>query len=132
MVPADSLQWNVAIGGDAAETGVGAGSYDIRQSVWHVNVGCSPQFTFPVDLANDGCVTSVAALKLTEAAGGESSAPSLDGRTLLPTAVSFHTICTVLRLLWHSLSCPSVIGTAPGLSTGTNSAPACARRHTCD
>jgi len=31
-------QWNIAIGGDAAETGVGPGSYDIRQSVWHVNV----------------------------------------------------------------------------------------------
>ena len=26
------------IGGDLAETGTGAGSYDIRQSVWHVNV----------------------------------------------------------------------------------------------
>lgn len=34
----DTTQWNVAIGGDAAETGVGPGSYDIRQSVWHVNV----------------------------------------------------------------------------------------------
>ncbi|KAJ6147734.1 hypothetical protein N7497_009716 [Penicillium chrysogenum] len=33
--------WNHAIGGDAAETGSGAGSYDIRQSVWHVNC-CSP------------------------------------------------------------------------------------------
>lgn len=33
-----SAQWNIAIGGDAAETGVGPGSYDIRQSVWHVNV----------------------------------------------------------------------------------------------
>lgn len=26
------------IGGDAAETGAGPGSYDIRKSVWHVNV----------------------------------------------------------------------------------------------
>ncbi|KAL3444053.1 iron permease FTR1/Fip1/EfeU [Aspergillus insuetus] len=34
--------WNKAIGGDAAETGSGPGSYDIRQSVWHVNC-CSPQ-----------------------------------------------------------------------------------------
>ncbi|KAL2819590.1 iron permease FTR1/Fip1/EfeU [Aspergillus cavernicola] len=34
--------WNKVIGGDAAETGAGAGSYDIRQSVWHVNC-CSPE-----------------------------------------------------------------------------------------
>ena len=31
-------QWNNVIGGDASETGSGPGSYDIRQSVWHVNV----------------------------------------------------------------------------------------------
>lgn len=31
-------QWNEIIGGDAAETGAGPGSYDIRKSVWHVNV----------------------------------------------------------------------------------------------
>ncbi|KAL4905596.1 hypothetical protein BDW74DRAFT_167775 [Aspergillus multicolor] len=34
--------WNKLIGGDAAETGSGAGSYDIRQSVWHVNC-CNPE-----------------------------------------------------------------------------------------
>ena len=33
--------WNHIIGGDAAETGSGPGSYDIRKSVWHVNC-CSP------------------------------------------------------------------------------------------
>ncbi|KAL9037864.1 MAG: hypothetical protein Q9180_003480 [Flavoplaca navasiana] len=33
--------WNKVIGGDAAETGSGPGSYDIRQSVWHVNC-CNP------------------------------------------------------------------------------------------
>ncbi|KAG8624609.1 hypothetical protein KVT40_007676 [Elsinoe batatas] len=33
--------WNKAIGGDAAETGAGPGSYDIRKSVWHVDC-CSP------------------------------------------------------------------------------------------
>lgn len=32
------IQWNKVVGGDAAEVGSGAGSYDIRQSVWHVNV----------------------------------------------------------------------------------------------
>lgn len=34
--------WNDATGGDAAETGSGAGSYDIRNSVWHVNC-CNPE-----------------------------------------------------------------------------------------
>lgn len=34
--------WNNALGGDAAETGSGAGSYDIGKSVWHVNVSTSP------------------------------------------------------------------------------------------
>ncbi|KAK9860153.1 uncharacterized protein MYU51_010479 [Penicillium brevicompactum] len=34
--------WNKVIGGDASETGSGAGSYDIRQSVWHVNC-CNPE-----------------------------------------------------------------------------------------
>ncbi|RMD42243.1 hypothetical protein DV735_g2911, partial [Chaetothyriales sp. CBS 134920] len=34
--------WNRLTGGDAAENGNGAGSYDIRRSVWHVNC-CSPE-----------------------------------------------------------------------------------------
>jgi high-affinity iron transporter len=34
--------WNNIIGGDASETGSGPGSYDIRQSVWHVNC-CNPE-----------------------------------------------------------------------------------------
>ena len=29
------------VGGDAAELGSGPGSYDIRRSVWHVNVSCA-------------------------------------------------------------------------------------------
>lgn len=29
--------WNKVTGGDAAETGSGPGSYNIKQSVWHVN-----------------------------------------------------------------------------------------------
>ena len=33
--------WNSLTGGDAAEGGNGPGTYDIRQSVWHVNC-CSP------------------------------------------------------------------------------------------
>ncbi|KAJ5697799.1 hypothetical protein N7488_011483 [Penicillium malachiteum] len=34
--------WNNIIGGDASETGSGPGSYDIDQSVWHVNC-CNPE-----------------------------------------------------------------------------------------
>lgn len=34
--------WSQLTGGDAAETGSGPGSYDIRQSVWHVNC-CNPE-----------------------------------------------------------------------------------------
>ncbi|KAL2432755.1 High affinity iron permease ftrA [Exophiala dermatitidis] len=34
--------WNKATGGDAAENGSGPGSYDIRNSVWHVNC-CNPE-----------------------------------------------------------------------------------------
>ena len=34
--------WNKTIGGDAAETGSGPGSYNINNSVWHVNC-CSPE-----------------------------------------------------------------------------------------
>ena len=31
-------QWNKMVGGDAAETGSGPGSYDVRKSAWHINV----------------------------------------------------------------------------------------------
>ncbi|KAF2230046.1 plasma membrane iron permease [Viridothelium virens] len=34
--------WNKVVGGDASEVGSGPGSYDIRQSVWHVNC-CNPE-----------------------------------------------------------------------------------------
>lgn len=35
-------EWSLIIGGDAAETGSGPGSYNIHQSVWHVNC-CNPE-----------------------------------------------------------------------------------------
>ena len=35
-------QWSQITGGDASETGSGPGSYNIKQSVWHVNC-CNPQ-----------------------------------------------------------------------------------------
>lgn len=34
--------WNQTVGGDAAESGVGAGSYDYRKAVWHVDC-CNPE-----------------------------------------------------------------------------------------
>jgi high-affinity iron transporter len=34
--------WNQLVGGDASETGSGPGSYNIEQSIWHVNC-CNPQ-----------------------------------------------------------------------------------------
>ncbi|SPO06102.1 related to high-affinity iron transporter FtrA [Cephalotrichum gorgonifer] len=37
----EAYQWNMIVGGDAAELGSGPGSYDIRRSVWHVNC-CNP------------------------------------------------------------------------------------------
>ncbi|KAH8892030.1 iron permease FTR1 family protein [Thozetella sp. PMI_491] len=37
----EQQQWNNLVGGDAAELGDGAGSYDVDKSVWHVNC-CSP------------------------------------------------------------------------------------------
>ncbi|KAF4122243.1 high-affinity iron transporter [Geosmithia morbida] len=37
----EAHQWNKIVGGDAAELGSGPGSYDIRNSVWHVNC-CNP------------------------------------------------------------------------------------------
>ncbi|KAH7139893.1 iron permease FTR1/Fip1/EfeU [Dactylonectria estremocensis] len=37
----EQQKWNEFIGGEASEFGAGAGSYDIDQSVWHVNC-CAP------------------------------------------------------------------------------------------
>jgi len=38
----ENYAWGKIVGGDAAEVGSGPGSYDIRNSVWHVNC-CNPQ-----------------------------------------------------------------------------------------
>ncbi|KAK9466829.1 iron permease FTR1 family-domain-containing protein [Lipomyces arxii] len=37
----ENYHWSQLVGGDVAEVGSGPGSYDIRQSVWHVNC-CNP------------------------------------------------------------------------------------------
>ncbi|KAF3172320.1 hypothetical protein TWF106_004965 [Orbilia oligospora] len=39
----EMYEYGKLVGGDVAETGSGPGSYDIRQSVWHVNC-CSPGY----------------------------------------------------------------------------------------
>lgn len=38
----EQQKWNKLVGGDAAEAGAGPGSYDIDNSVWHVNC-CAPE-----------------------------------------------------------------------------------------
>ncbi|KAJ3476547.1 hypothetical protein NLG97_g9095 [Lecanicillium saksenae] len=38
----EQAKWNKVVGGDAAEVGNGPGSYDIDNSVWHVNC-CGPE-----------------------------------------------------------------------------------------
>ena len=38
----EQYKWNQITGGDAAETGSGPGSYNIKNSVWHVNC-CNPE-----------------------------------------------------------------------------------------
>ena len=45
----DKRQWGKFIGGDASETGSGPGSYDIRKSVWHVNVSSHSTETTWID-----------------------------------------------------------------------------------
>ncbi|BFZ62107.1 high-affinity iron permease [Saitoella coloradoensis] len=38
----ENYRWGLLVGGDVSELGSGPGTYDIRQSVWHVNC-CSPE-----------------------------------------------------------------------------------------
>ncbi|GAO51161.1 iron permease FTR1 [Saitoella complicata NRRL Y-17804] len=38
----ENYRWGLLVGGDVSELGDGPGTYDIRQSVWHVNC-CSPE-----------------------------------------------------------------------------------------
>lgn len=109
-------QWNIAIGGDAAETGAGPGSYDIRQSVWHVNVSCALAHLTRY-FADEKCDYSAAVLRLMEAVGGASSTRSSVGKTLPPTAASSHTTCTALQSLQRFWSCNSARSTEVGLST---------------
>ena len=86
---ADTSKWNQLVGADADEAGTGPGSYDIRQSVWHVNVS---------DLAIPKCASahenSAVVRKLMVAVDGESSILSSAGRTAQRTDRSSRTTCT--------------------------------------
>ncbi|CAH0046456.1 unnamed protein product [Clonostachys solani] len=44
-------EYNVKTGGDAAESGSGAGSYNIKQTIWHVNC-CNPETDNGWDIFN--------------------------------------------------------------------------------
>lgn len=51
-------RWNEYIGGEADEFGNGPGSYDIDQSVWHVNVSNIPHIDLVHTLTILKCCTS--------------------------------------------------------------------------
>ncbi|KAI4194419.1 MAG: hypothetical protein LQ346_003691 [Caloplaca aetnensis] len=93
----ESGAWNKIVGGDAAETGSGAGSYDIRQSVWHVNVSKKPPSSSDSPgrpIASN--LRSVATLISMAEAVGVFLTPSSGGRTQLLSAQWFHTTCSGL------------------------------------
>ena len=66
----EAQNWNDLTGGDAAETGAGAGSYDITKSVWHINV-CLLSSSLNTQLTSHSSVTQ----NSTAAAAGVSSTP---------------------------------------------------------
>lgn len=91
----ESQKWNIAVGGDAAETGNGAGSYDIDNSVWHVNV--SLMFALFFQLLVDSQLTNRRSAALPMAlilVDGASSTQFWAGRTRRPTDLSFRTMST--------------------------------------
>lgn len=74
--------WVKLVGDEAAEGGAGPGSYDIRKSVWHVNVSIVHKHLDDKS-ANRGSVAHPA--RMVKVAG-ESSTPCSDGRTAPRTA----------------------------------------------
>lgn len=99
----EANQWNQVVGGDAAELGSGPGSYDIRRSVWHVNVSLSGSSS----LAIVDTSASAATLTSTEAASGVFSTPFSAGRTQRPLAPSSRTTftgspCHLASSIWVS------------------------------
>jgi hypothetical protein len=84
--------WNKIIGGDAAEVGSGPGSYDVRKSVWHVNVSQARRLSPSTSAAK--CFIREPIQKSMVVVAGESLMPSLVGQTQLHLVQSSHTIST--------------------------------------
>ena len=95
-------KWNKTVGGDAAEVGSGPGSYDIRQSVWHVNVSVLFSSVI-IASALPNISPSVAMPKLVEVEGGESLTVYLAGKILRLMDPSSLTTCIGLQLSLVSL-----------------------------
>lgn len=95
--------WVKIAGEGAAEAGAGPGSYDIRKSVWHVNV--SP-ITYHPRLVWGGMLTRNSAAHLSRMAmeDGVFSTRFSDGRIALHMALSFRTISTGSSSLLASCS----------------------------
>ena len=86
--------WSKAIGGEADEMGDGPGSYDISNSVWHVNVSWTPYQ--PCAKHSHLTLGSAAVPTPTAALAGAFSMPFLAGQTRPPTAPLYRTTCTGL------------------------------------
>lgn len=87
-------QWNKIVGGDAAETGAGPGSYDIRKSVWHVNVSTSAQVNCLSQVRNHAKnANSAVVRKSMVVEGGEYSMHCSGGRIRPLMEPSSLTIC---------------------------------------
>lgn len=79
------------VGGDAAELGSGPGSYDIRRSVWHVNVSLVQLMTREGQTDN---IFSAATRTLTAEGSGAYSTHYWAGRTLPQSGPLCHTTFT--------------------------------------
>lgn len=96
-------KWNNAVGGDASEVGSGPGSYDIDESVWHVNVSDLALQLLRLSLTSSSLVTQ----NSMGVAAGVYLMPFSDGRTLQPMALSYPITATGLP----SSLCSSCCGT---------------------
>lgn len=85
------FKWNNILGGDAAEVGSGPGSYDIRKSVWHVNVSRLTHSLFPLGAHSKYSAAMPSSMVVV---GGASSTPYLAGRIPQHTVPLSHTTYT--------------------------------------
>lgn len=106
----EQQQWNIVIGGDAAELGDGPGSYDIDRSVWHVNVSLAIKHSQQSVLTPFSAVVQTS----TAAVPGQSSMLSWDGPTLPLMDPLSHTTSTGYLLSVNSLLSNSAKSMAAG------------------